>query len=99
MTPKPGYAAGNILNLLVHLGADLTGYDVSGLSMWQAFLRDARLYNAQFAHTDIRGARFAEKPGTFYSAAFSPDGTVLVAGTIKNSGGCHIREAGMDGRG
>jgi hypothetical protein len=32
---KPGYAAGNILNMLVHLGADLTGYDFSGLSVWR----------------------------------------------------------------
>jgi hypothetical protein len=31
-TPRPGYAAGNILNMLVHLGADLTGYDFSCLS-------------------------------------------------------------------
>ncbi len=30
-SPKPSYAAGNILNLLNYLGIDLTGYDFSNL--------------------------------------------------------------------
>ena len=35
----PGYAAGTVLNLLLHLGADLRGADLAGLSVWQADLR------------------------------------------------------------
>jgi hypothetical protein len=38
-TPTPGYAAGNILNMLVHLGADLTGYDFSRLAVWEAYVQ------------------------------------------------------------
>jgi len=38
-TPTPGYAAGNILNMLVHLGADLTGYDFSHLAVWEAYVQ------------------------------------------------------------
>lgn len=32
---EQSYTAGNILNLLCHLGTDLTGYDFSNLSIWQ----------------------------------------------------------------
>jgi len=34
MQQAPGYAGGNILNLLLHLRRDLRGYDFSGLSVW-----------------------------------------------------------------
>jgi hypothetical protein len=36
---KPGYAGGNILNLLWQLDVDLSGYDFSNLTVWQAYLQ------------------------------------------------------------
>ncbi|WP_038298306.1 NB-ARC domain-containing protein, partial [[Scytonema hofmanni] UTEX B 1581] len=35
---KPGYAGGNILNLLWQLDVDLSGYDFSNLTVWQAYI-------------------------------------------------------------
>jgi hypothetical protein len=40
-----GYAAGNVLNLLIFLGSDLRGWDFSGLTVRQANLREARNEN------------------------------------------------------
>jgi len=81
MTPKPGYAAGNILNMLVHLGADLTGYDFSGLSVWQAYVQGVALRGATFAHTDMRDVVFTKVFDIVLTVAFSPDGNILAAGT------------------
>ncbi len=78
----PSYAAGNILNLLLHLEIDVTGYDFSGLSVWQAYLQDAALSGVNFARVDLAGTVFTDTFGAVYSVAFSPDGKVLAAGTI-----------------
>jgi len=59
-TPKPGYAVGNILNMLVHLGADLTGYDFSGLSVWQAYVQGVELQDVSFVNTQFVYSLFAE---------------------------------------
>src|SRR5205814_759021 len=45
----PGYAAGNILNLLLHLEFDLANYDFSRLCVWQADLRGAQVTALNFA--------------------------------------------------
>ncbi len=39
----PGYGDGNVINLLCQLKIDLTGYDFSHLTVWQAHLQDANL--------------------------------------------------------
>ena len=36
---QPGYAGGNLLNLLVQINGDLRGFDFSHLAVWQADLR------------------------------------------------------------
>ncbi len=78
----PGYAAGNLLNLLLDLGADLRGYDFSGLAVWQAYLREATVYNLNFVGTDLTGSNF-RKPFTFiWSIAYSPDGCYLAGGSL-----------------
>lgn len=89
-TPRPGYAAGNLLNMLLHLGADLTGYDFSGLSVWQAHLRDVNLYAVNLTNAWLDSSVFCEKPGTFLQVAFSPDGNVLAA-NIRYDGPGEIR--------
>jgi WD40 repeat protein/transcriptional regulator with XRE-family HTH domain len=77
-----GYAGGNILNLLCHLGCDLSGQDFSGLRLWQAYLRGAQLQRVNFAGADLSGATFSETFGGVLSVALSADGK-LAAGTAK----------------
>jgi uncharacterized protein YjbI with pentapeptide repeats len=67
-TPKPSHAAGNILNMLVHLGADLTGYDFSGLAVWQAYVQGVELSHINFSAA-ISGASTDHRDFSPISAA------------------------------
>ncbi|MEM8828807.1 MAG: NB-ARC domain-containing protein [Cyanobacteria bacterium P01_G01_bin.19] len=78
-----GYTAGNILNLLHHMEADLTGLDFSNLCVWQADLRQAQLHNVNFQNADLSKSVFAENFGGIWSVAFSPNGQYLAAGDTK----------------
>jgi WD40 repeat protein/DNA-binding SARP family transcriptional activator len=77
---QPSYLAGNLLNVLLHLGVDLRGYDFSHLSVWQAYLRGADLPAMDFSHADLAGSVFTDYAGAVTSVAFSPDGRLLAAG-------------------
>ena len=77
----PGYGAGNILNLLLHMGIDVTGYDFSQLSVWQAFLQGVNLPWVNFTEADLSHSVFYDIFGFFYSVAISSDGNFLAAGT------------------
>jgi WD40 repeat protein len=74
---QPGYAAGNILNLLCYLQIDLTGYDFSNLAVWQAYLPSVSLPYVNFAYADLSKSVFAESFGGIVSVAFSPNGQQL----------------------
>jgi WD40 repeat protein/DNA-binding XRE family transcriptional regulator len=74
---KPGYAAGNILNMLLYLEYDLTGYDFSDLVVWQTYLRNANLHRLNFTHADLTNSAFAETFGSTLSVEFSPDGSLV----------------------
>ncbi|MEZ4716610.1 MAG: pentapeptide repeat-containing protein [Caldilineaceae bacterium] len=76
-----GYAAGNILDLLLYMDVDLTGYDFSGLSVWQAYLQGAHLPDVNFSFADLRGSVFSQSFGLVWSVAYSPDGRMVAAGT------------------
>ena len=78
---KRGYAAGNILDLLLHMDVDLAGYDFSGLSVWQAYLQGAHLPDVDFSFADLRGSVFSQSFGLVWSVAYSPDGRIVAAGT------------------
>ncbi len=75
---QPGYAGGNILNLLCRMQTDLNGYDFSHLSVWQASLQSVTLHNANFAYADLSMSTFAETFGGVLSVAFSPNGILAM---------------------
>jgi len=74
---QPGYAAGNLLNLFWQLQVDLTGYDFSHLTVWQASLQAMTLQRVNFAGADLTKSVFTQTLGDFLAAAFSPDGSIL----------------------
>jgi len=80
-SPKPGYAAGNILNMLVHLGTDLTGYDFSRLAVWGAYLQGVEMRNMNLTYANVQQARFTHTFSRIATMAFSPDGRFLAVGT------------------
>ncbi|MBP7962930.1 MAG: NACHT domain-containing protein [Caldilineaceae bacterium] len=77
----PGYAAANLLHLLLGLGADLRKEDFSHLSLRQLYLRGVSLPQTNFAHAEIIDSVFTEPFGLVYCAIFSPDGEFLAVGT------------------
>ena len=81
---KPSYAAGNILNLLVALKADLRGYDFSQLAMYQAYLQDVDLPEVQFVGSTFEKSVFIDVIGITLSVAFDPEGELLAVGTANS---------------
>ncbi|WP_206602819.1 NB-ARC domain-containing protein [Leptolyngbya ohadii] len=77
---QAGYAGGNLLNLLGHLGVKLNQLDFSHLAVWQAYLRGVSLQGVNFAGADLSQSVFTQTLGSLLSAAFSPDGTLLATG-------------------
>lgn len=82
---EPSYAIGNIINLLNNLQADLTGYDFSYLTIWQAYLQDTPLKQVNFTGADLSKSVFAKTFSTAMSAVFSPDGKILATGHTEGS--------------
>ncbi len=81
---QPGYAAGNLLNLLCHLNIDLTGFDFSNLAVWQAYLPETSLPQVDFSHSDLSKSVFAHTFAPMWGVAFSPDGQMLATGNWDN---------------
>ncbi len=86
----PGYGAGNIVNLLHQLQFDLTGYDFSQISVWQAYLVNVNLHQVNFTGADLAKSVFAETFGGVACVAFSPDDQLLA--TSDTSGEVQIWE-------
>lgn len=75
------YLAGNILNLLLNLHADLRGFDCSGLSIRQAYLQNAQLPQTNFTSAYFRDTVFTNTFGAILSVAFNQGGDLLAVGT------------------
>ncbi|PSN19478.1 hypothetical protein C7271_07125 [filamentous cyanobacterium CCP5] len=80
----PGYLAGNILNLLIQMGVDVSGYDFSALIIWQAYLEGANLRGVNFSQADLSRSVLPETFASTLSVAFSPDGSHFATATTDN---------------
>jgi WD40 repeat protein len=76
----PGYIAGNVLNLLVHLQTDLNSYDFSQLTILQAYLPAVNLCQVNFTGANLAKSVFSETFGNIYDIALNSDGTILATG-------------------
>jgi WD40 repeat protein len=74
---QPSYCAGNLINLLIKLNIDLTGYNFANLSIWQAYLQDTNLHNVNFNNSDISKSIFREALPNILWCEFHPDGNLL----------------------
>ncbi|MEM6597947.1 MAG: NB-ARC domain-containing protein [Cyanobacteria bacterium P01_C01_bin.69] len=70
-----GYIGGNVLTLLRHLKVDLTGYDLSNLNIWQAYLQGLSLYDVNFTASDLSRSVFNQPFGSIRTMVFSPAAT------------------------
>ena len=77
---KPGYAAGNVLNLFWQLGIDVSHHSFANLTVRQAYLSDLPLHGVNFSGADLSKSVFAETLGNIFAIAFSPDGKHLATG-------------------
>ncbi|MEL7245339.1 MAG: NB-ARC domain-containing protein, partial [Cyanobacteria bacterium J06573_2] len=81
-----GYAAGNVINLLVYMQVDLHGYDFSNLTIWQADLQNLNLAKANFQNSAFDKSVFTTTLGEIYRLTLSPDGILATShadGTIR----------------
>jgi WD40 repeat protein len=76
----PGYAGGNIVNLLRYLDADLTGCDLSNLAIWQANFQNLRLHHVNLENADLSKSVFSDTLGGIFKLTFSHDGKLLALG-------------------
>lgn len=72
--PQPGYAAGNIINLLRQLPIELNNYDFSGLNICQANLEGINLQQTNFANCNFQKTVFTQTLGSLLAAKFNPTG-------------------------
>ena len=77
----PGYAAGNVLNLLIQLQIDLRGTDFSHLVVWQAYLQNVALPGVNFASAHFAKCIFTDTFGSILSVAFNPKRNLLAVVT------------------
>jgi len=80
-SPFLGYAAGNILNLLVYLNVDLRGYDFSYLPVRQAYFQGISLRDVNFTGADLSESVFTDTFSSIFAVALSNDGMLLAVGT------------------
>lgn len=81
---ETGYVGGNILNLLCKISSNLSGWDFSLLTVWQAYLGRTELHQVNFAHANLAKSVFTQTFSQILSIAFSPDGKLLATGDVNH---------------
>ncbi len=79
-TQSYSYGVGNLLNLMGYLKLDLTGYDLSGLTIRQAGLQKTPLHRVNLAEANLMACRFAEPVPHPNSLIVSADGDFIAMG-------------------
>lgn len=79
-----GYAAGNLLNLLCHFKINLSGYNFSSLSVWQAYLQGVNLEHVDFSDSNLDKCVFTQTFSDIWSVAFSPNGELIAIGDAQS---------------
>jgi len=77
---RMGYGAGNILNLFRTLGTDISGYDLSGLTIRQADFKTLPLRDINLQNTQLDSTLFANDLDECFSIAIDPQRQFLAAG-------------------
>lgn len=77
----PGFAATNMLHILLALDANLRGADLSHLHFRQLYLRGVHLRQVDFSHAEVVDSVFTEPFGIVNTAVFSRTNRYLAAGT------------------
>ncbi|HEU5381159.1 MAG TPA: NB-ARC domain-containing protein [Ktedonobacteraceae bacterium] len=78
---RTGYAAGNVLDILVRARSQLRYADFSQLPVWQAYLQGVTLHDVNFTGCDLSRCAFNETFGRILSVSLSASGKYLAAGT------------------
>jgi WD40 repeat protein len=81
---RPGYLAGNLLNLLISMEGNLEGLNCSNLVVRQAYFKDIILRNMNFSGCDLSNSSFADRLGKVISLKFSPNGEFIWIGNADN---------------
>ena len=76
---RAGYAGGNALNLMRQLQIEVTNYDFSNLTIWQAYLQGLNLHQVNFSQAHFSQTTFYDAFGGIHTVAVSPDGSLLAA--------------------
>ena len=79
-----GYTVGNLLNLLIQIRNNLSGFDLSNLIIWQVYFQEAILHNVNFTNTDLSKSTFSETFNSILSVTFSPEGKLFAMGGVDN---------------
>lgn len=80
MTSCNDYVAGNLLNLLLHLEVDVSGYDFSRLTLRQAYLQRKALARVNFSQAHLIDAIFTHMFGEILAIGFDATAQLLMAG-------------------
>lgn len=75
-----GYLAGNLVNLLIAVGAALKDVTLSNITIRQADFRTADLRAADLSAAHLRECRFRDAFGSILTVRLSSDGQLLAAG-------------------
>lgn len=74
------YAAGNVISLLVTLAPDLSGFDLSHLTIRQVDFQEVELRGTNLRNSSLMQVRFRGGFAHLLCTAISPDGRALAAG-------------------